>query len=93
MKYINIKDLTDEQYEDLSNLINDRLSIYDQWDEQVDYDVTDLKVDENGVIYAPTKVEIRHETSGGDNTIPGGFTETFTDLLDYEPIYTILKNQ
>lgn len=91
MKYINTKELSDEQYEDLSNLINDSLSIYDKAGVQIEYDVTDLKVDEDGKVYAPTSGYIHEETSTGGDVIPGGFSEARTVLENYEPIYDLIK--
>jgi len=93
MKYINVKDLTDEQYEDLSNLINDRLTIEDETGLEVEYDVTDLKVDENNEVYAPTSAKVRTEYSNSGDDIPGGRSEVSTELTGYESIYTIIKNQ
>ena len=88
MKYINIKELDEVKYEALSNLIR---TIEDSSGVQIEYDVTDLKVDDDGVIYAPTNAHVFEETSTGDDIIPGGFSEVRTVLSDYEPIYNLIK--
>lgn len=93
MKSIDTKSLTDEQYEDLSNLIENRLTIYDQMEMQADYDVSDLKVDDNEVIYAPTSAFTYENADNSADVPPNGISEMFTDLKGYEPIYTILKQQ
>lgn len=93
MKYINTKDLTDDQYQDLSNLIENRLAIYDQMEMQAEYDVANLMVDENGVVYAPTSAFTYDEFDRDDRLPPGGMREIFTELKGYEPIYTILIKQ
>lgn len=93
MKYINIKDLTEDQVVSLDNIIESRLAIYDQEEQQIDYDVNDLMVDENGVVYAPTEAMSYQEVSNSGDDIPGGRSEIRTELKGYEPIYTILKNQ
>ena len=93
MKYINIKELSNTDYKDLSNLINDSiaLTIEDKAGVRIEYDVADLKVDDDGVIYAPTNAHVFEETSTGDDIMPGGFSEARTVLSDYEPIYNLIE--
>lgn len=93
MKYINTKELTDDQYQDLSNLIENRLIVCDQMEMQAEYDVENLMIDEDGVVYAPTTAFTYEEEDNGENMPAGGLREVFTELKGYEPIYTILKNQ
>lgn len=93
MKYINTKELTDDQYQDLSNLIENRLVVCDQMEMQAEYDVENLKIDEDGVVYAPTWAFTYDETDRGDDLPAGGFREVYTELKGYEPIYTILIKQ
>lgn len=93
MKYINTKDLTDDQYQDLSNLIENRLAIYDQMEMQAEYDVENLKVDEDGVVYAPTSAFTYEESDNSANVPTNGISEMYTELKGYEPIYTILIKQ
>jgi len=88
MKYINIKELDEVKYEALSNLIR---TIEDSSGVQIEYDVTDLKMDDDGVIYAPTNAHVFEETSTGDDIMPGGFSEARTVLSDYEPIHKLIK--
>lgn len=93
MKYININKLADEQYEDLSDFIDNRLSIYDQMGQQVEYTVEDLKVDEIGIVYAPTEA-FTYEESDNSGFVPtGGLSEMRTELKGYEPTKFIIKNQ
>lgn len=93
MKYININKLADGQYEDLSDFIDNRLSIYDQEEQLIEYDVTDLMVDEVGIVYAPTEAISWQEVSKSGDDIPGGRSEIRTELKGYEPTKFILKNQ
>lgn len=93
MQYINTKTLSDDQYQDLSNLIENRLSIYDQVEMQAEYDVEHLKIDDDRVVYAPTTAFTYEETDNGVNIPAGGIREVFTELKGYEPIYKILINQ
>lgn len=92
-RYLQYKDITDEEYETLSDLINSRLTIYDLAGEVVEYDVLDLQIDENGVIYAPTKAEEYDNSDYSDNVPTGVREERRVEFSGYEPIYTILKNQ
>ena len=55
MKYINTNKLNDTQYEFLSNLVID-LAIVDKAGVETEFEVGQLKEDEDGVIYAPTAV-------------------------------------
>lgn len=91
MKYINTKELSDEQYEDLSNLINDSLVVEDQFGLQVEYDVTDLKVDEDGKVYAPTEAFTYEENDNSDFVPTGGISEQRVELKNYQPVYDLIK--
>lgn len=93
MKYINIGNLADGQYEDLSNFIENSLAIYDEDGQQIEYDVTDLKVDEVGIVYAPTEAKTHQEVSNSGDDIPGGRNEIITELTNYQPTKFIVKNQ
>jgi hypothetical protein len=93
MKYINTKELTDDQYQDLSNLIENRLVVCDQMEMQAEYDVENLKIDEDGVVYAPTTAFTYEESDNGENMPAEGLREVFTELKGYEPIYKILIKQ
>lgn len=93
MNYINIEKLADGQYEDLSELVDNSLSIYDEDGIQVEFTVEDLMVDEVGIVYAPTGVKTHEEVSNGNDDIPGGRSEMRQELTNYKPIYTIIKNQ
>lgn len=93
MKYINITKLADGQYEDLSDFIDNNLAIYDEDGQQVEYDVTDLMVDEVGIVYYPTEAKVYQEVSNSGDDIPGGRNEIRTELTNYKPTKFILKNQ
>lgn len=93
MKYITINNLAAGQYEDLSTFIENNLAIYDEDGQQVEYDVTDLQVDEVGIVYAPTEA-ITYEESDNSGFVPtGGLSEMRTELKGYEPTKFIIKNQ
>ena len=93
MKSIDTKSLTQEQFETLNDLLDTRLVIRDQYGDIAEYNVSDLKQDDNGVIYAPTHAEVQTHTQYGDDVIHGGIYERTLELKGYEPIYTILKQQ
>ena len=93
MKYINTNKLADGQYEDLSDFIENRLSIYDQEEQLIEYGVADLMVDEVGIVYAPTEAKSWQEISNSGDDIPGGRSEIRTELKGYEATKFIIKNQ
>lgn len=93
MKYINITKLADGQYEDLSDFIDNRTSIYDQMSQQAEYTVEDLMVDEVGIVYAPTEAFTYEENDNSGFVQPGGLSEMRTELKGYEATKFIIKNQ
>ena len=93
MKYINITKLADGQYEDLSDFIDNRTSIYDQMSQQAEYTVEDLMVDEVGIVYAPTEAYTHEESDNSGFVQPGGLSEMRTELRGYEATKFILNNQ
>lgn len=93
MKYINITKLADGQYEDLSDFIDNRTSIYDQMSQQAEYTVEDLMVDEVGIVYAPTEAYTYEESDNSGFVQPGGLSEMRTELRGYEATKFILNNQ
>lgn len=88
MKYINTNKLDDTQYEFLSNLIID-LAIVDKAGVETEFEIGQLKEDEDGVIYAPTKV---YEFIDVDASNFGGFVSGM-ELRGYTPLATILKER
>jgi len=93
MKYINITKLADGQYEDLSDFIDNRTSIYDQMSQQAEYTVEDLMVDEVGIVYAPTEAYTYEESDKSGFVPTGGLSEMRTELKGYEATKFIIKNQ
>jgi len=93
MNYIKIEKLADGQYEDLSDLVDNSLSIYDEDGQQVEFTVEDLMVDEIGIVYAPTGVKTHEEVSSGHDDIPGGRSEMRQEFINYQPLKVIIKNQ
>lgn len=87
MKYINTNKLDDTQYEFLSNLVID-LAI-EKDGVKTEFEVGQLKEDEDGVIYAPTKV---YEFIDVDASNFGGFVSGM-ELRGYTPLATILKER
>ena len=88
MKYINTNKLNDTEYEFLSNLVID-LAIVDKAGVETEFEVGQLKEDEDGVIYAPTQV---YDFIDVSPTHFGGF-ESRTELRGYTPLATILKER
>lgn len=89
MKYINTNKLDDTQYEFLSNLIVD-LAIVDKAGVETEFEIGQLKEDEDGVIYAPTEVFEFVELSSK----PANYNfEMNLELRGYTPLATILKER
>lgn len=88
MKYINTNKLDDTQYEFLSNLVID-LAIVDKG-VTTEFEVEQLKEDEDGVIYAPTAV---HEYVDLSSKPAKYEFEMFQMLKGYTPLATILKER
>lgn len=88
MKYININKLDDTQYEFLSNLIID-LAIVDKAGVETEFEIGELKEDDDGVIYAPTQVHEFVEVAPSDL----GQFEMQSELRGYTPLATILKER
>lgn len=88
MKYINTNKLDDTQYEFLSNLVID-LAIVDKAGVETEFEIGQLKEDEDGIIYAPTSV---HEFLDVSPTELGQF-EMQSELRGYTPLATILKER
>lgn len=93
MKYININKLDDTQYEFLSNLIID-LAIVDKAGVETEFEIGQLKEDEDGVIYAPTQVHVFVEVAPmfGMGKQFNQF-EIREELKGYTPLATILKER
>lgn len=88
MKYINTNKLDDTQYEFLSNLVID-LAIVDKG-VKTEFEVEQLKEDENGVVYAPTEIYEYVDLSSK----PANYEfEMFQTLKGYTPLATILKER
>lgn len=87
MKYINTNKLDDTQYEFLSNLIID-LVIVDKAGVETEFEIGQLKEDEDGVIYAPTEVKDFVSISSHF-----GEFEMDSELSGYQPLATILKER
>lgn len=88
MKYINTNKLDDTQYEFLSNLVID-LAIVDKG-VKTEFEVEQLKEDEDGVIYAPTEIYEYVDLSSK----PANYEfEMFQTLKGYTPLATILKER
>jgi hypothetical protein len=93
MKYINTNKLDDTQYEFLSNLVID-LAIVDKAGVETEFEVGQLKEDEDGVIYAPTEVHEFVDVSPMHGM--GAQFEQFemrSELQGYTPLATILKER
>lgn len=88
MKYININKLDDTQYEFLSNLVID-LAI-EKDGVKTEFEVEQLKEDEDGVVYAPTEIYEYVDLSSK----PANYEfEMFQTLKGYTPLATILKER
>ena len=88
MKYINTNKLDDTQYEFLSNLVID-LAI-EKDGVKTEFEVEQLKEDENGVVYAPTEIYEYVDLSSK----PANYEfEMFQTLKGYTPLATILKER
>jgi len=88
MKYINTNKLDDTQYEFLSNLVID-LAI-EKDGVKTEFEVEQLKEDEDGVIYAPTEIYEYVDLSSK----PANYEfEMFQTLKGYTPLATILKER
>jgi hypothetical protein len=88
MKYINTNKLDDTQYEFLSNLVID-LAI-EKDGVKTEFEVEQLKEDEDGVVYAPTEIYEYVDLSSK----PANYEfEMFQTLKGYTPLATILKER
>lgn len=88
MKYINTNKLDDIQYEFLSNLVID-LAI-EKDGVKTEFEVEQLKEDEDGVVYAPTEIYEYVDLSSK----PANYEfEMFQTLKGYTPLATILKER
>lgn len=88
MKYINTNKLDDTQYEFLSNLVID-LAIVDKAGVETEFEIGQLKEDEDGVIYAPTSIYECVDLSPSEF----GKFELSHILNGYTPLATILKER